>query len=74
MAIPIFPLVFSNMYFMSSSIRIYCFLAIPILLLYNGEKGKASRMKWFFYLYYPLHLILIGVARLALYGDVPLLF
>jgi hypothetical protein len=49
-------------------------LVCPVLALYNGEKGKASRMKWFFYLYYPLHLILIGVARLALYGDVPLLF
>jgi len=29
------------------------FLAIPFILLYNGEKGKST--KYFFYLYYPLH-------------------
>lgn len=28
-------------------------LAIPFMLLYNGNKGKGG--KWFFYVYYPLH-------------------
>ena len=42
----------------------YSLLAIPILLLYNGEKGKA-RMKYFFYIFYPLHLVtLYGLAIL----------
>ncbi len=40
-------------------------LAIPILLLYNGQRGKSPRvnrvMKWMFYLYYPLHLGVIGL-------------
>ena len=49
-------------------------LVYPVLRQYNGEKGKASWMKWFFYLYYPAHLILVGILRLALYGDIPLLF
>ena len=39
-------------------------LSIPIIRLYNGKRGKSPRlnrfMKWFFYLYYPLHLLLIG--------------
>ena len=33
-------------------------LVYPVLKLYNGEKGKAGWMKWFFYIYYPAHLIL----------------
>jgi hypothetical protein len=32
-------------------------LALPLILLYNGVKGKDS--KWFFYLYYPAHLAVI---------------
>ena len=44
-------------------------LAIPILMLYNGQRGKDRRvhvvMKWLFYLYYPLHLGLLGWIRFA---------
>lgn len=40
-------------------------LSIPILMLYNGQRGKNRRvnavMKWLFYLYYPLHLGVIGL-------------
>lgn len=39
-------------------------LAIPILRLYNGKRGNSPGMnkimKWAFYIYYPLHLFLIG--------------
>lgn len=42
-------------------------LSIPIIGLYNGERGKNLTvnkfMKWFFYIYYPLHLMVIGLAR-----------
>ena len=38
--------------------------AIPILMLYNGQRGSDPKrnklMKWVFYLYYPLHLLVIG--------------
>jgi len=49
-------------------------LVYPLLNVYNGKKGKLKWMKWFFYLYYPLHLILIGILRIIIYGNVPLLF
>ena len=49
-------------------------LAYPLLNIYNGEKGKMNWMKWFFYLYYPLHLVIIGILRIAIYGNVPILF
>ena len=55
-------------------IQLFVILVYPLLKLYSGERGKARWMKWLFYLYYPAHLILVGIARLTLYGDVPLLF
>ena len=40
-------------------------LSLPVLRLYNGQRGKNPAvnrfMKWFFYLYYPAHLLLIGL-------------
>lgn len=42
-------------------------LSIPLLKMYNGKRGanpKISKfMKWFFYIYYPLHLLIIGVVE-----------
>lgn len=39
-------------------------LSIPILMMYNGQRGKNQAinhiMKWTFYIYYPLHLLVIG--------------
>ena len=45
-------------------------LSIPLLSLYNGQRGSWKGMKWFFYLYYPAHLVLVGVLRLLILGNV----
>ncbi len=45
-------------------------LSIPFLAQYNGKRGAWRGMKWFFYLYYPLHLIICGIIRVVLYGDI----
>ncbi|WP_195614916.1 TraX family protein [Intestinimonas butyriciproducens] len=43
--------------------------AIPIIRLYNGQRGNNEKlnrvMKWLFYLYYPLHLLIIGWIQYA---------
>ena len=39
-------------------------LAIPIIYQYNGQRGKWKGMKWLFYIYYPLHLIIIGLIKI----------
>ena len=49
-------------------------LVYPLLKLYDGSKGNLKWMKWFFYVYYPLHLIVIGILRLVIYGNIPILF
>lgn len=49
-------------------------MVYPVLKMYNDQKGKAGWMKMFFYIYYPLHLVVIGIIRILMYGDVPLLF
>jgi len=41
------------------------FTAILILLLYNGQRGKL-RLKYFFYIFYPAHLMLLYVTTLLL--------
>ena len=44
-------------------IRLGLFLFIPMLYLYNGEKGNSSKFnKWFFYIFYPLHLLILYFA------------
>ena len=39
-------------------------LAIPVIRMYNGQRGKSQNvnklMKYLFYIYYPLHLFVIG--------------
>lgn len=54
-------------------LQLFTALTIPFLKGYNGERGSWKGMKWFFYLYYPLHLFLCGLIRLALHGDVGVL-
>lgn len=55
-------------------IQPFVILVYPLLKQYNGERGNAKWTKWLFYIYYPAHLVVLGILRIALYGDVPLLF
>lgn len=45
-------------------------LVYPVMKRYNGQKGTWKGMKWFFYLYYPAHLVLCGLIRIWLHGNV----
>lgn len=38
--------------------QFWSLLAVPLLLLYSGKRGK-WKMKYFFYVFYPLHLALL---------------
>lgn len=56
------------------ALQIFTFLSIFVLSNYNGERGKWKGMKWFFYIYYPAHLVVVGILRIALNGNVRLVF
>ena len=56
------------------ALQMFTFFTIPILKQYNGERGKWKGMKWLFYIYYPAHLVIIGIVRIALNGDIPIIF
>lgn len=45
-------------------------IVYPFMNKYNGERGTWRGMKWFFYLYYVGHLVLIGILRIYLHGNV----
>ena len=49
-----------------STLPFWALLSLPILLLYNGEKGKL-KTKYFFYIFYPLHLALLEGIYMLLY-------
>lgn len=48
-------------------------LSIPLIMSYNGERGKSNWFsKWSFYAFYPGHLVILGLLRLLLWGDIPI--
>ena len=38
--------------------QFWCLLAVPLIAVYNGRPGK-YRMKYFFYIFYPAHLVFL---------------
>ena len=61
--------IYSTVYFFALDkvyglIQMAVVLAIPVIAMYNGQRGSSKRinniMKWLFYIYYPLHLFVIG--------------
>ncbi len=45
----------------------FALLAIPILVLYNGKRGKLN-LKYFFYIFYPLHIWLLQIIANIVHG------
>ena len=46
-----------------NSLAYYSFLSLPLLLLYNNTRGKYN-LKYLFYIFYPLHLVIVYLLNL----------
>ena len=44
-------------------------MPLALLRLYNGQRGRGGRFgKWFFYILYPAHLLVLGVIKYGVLG------
>ena len=71
----LFSLIYAIVYFFALDkiygiIQLGVVLSIPLLMLYNGQRGNNQKvnnfLKWFFYIYYPLHLVILGLIQLLI--------
>lgn len=72
-AIMIWTLVYAAVYFifidrLYAIIQLGTCLTIPLLSLYNGQRGSWKGMGKLFYAYYPVHLVICGIIRILLWG------
>lgn len=49
-------------------VQLFTCLSIPLLRLYNGQRGQWKGMGKLFYAFYPAHLFLCGLLRILLWG------
>ena len=54
-----------GLYAVYGNIRIYALLSLPLLLLYSGRRGK-HKMKYFFYIFYPAHMLVLEGAHMLI--------
>ncbi len=52
-----------DFYQLSSYISLFALLSLPLLMCYNGEKGKGAP-KYLFYIFYPAHILIIFLVSL----------
>ena len=54
-------------------LQLFVIIVVPFIKQYNGQRGTWRAMKWLFYIYYPAHLVVCGLIRIALHGNIGVL-
>ena len=55
---------FADFLIKNNWLQLFMLLALPFILLYNNKKGKS--IKYYFYAFYPLHMLLIVIIKLCI--------
>lgn len=55
------PILGAGLGYLSIIKELYSFLGFAMTLTYNGERGR--QYKWFNYLFYPVHILILGLLR-----------
>lgn len=53
--------------FLGSLFQLGVFLAVPLITRYNGKRKKSAAGKWFFYVFYPAHLLALAVLKYVVF-------
>ncbi|QQY80137.1 TraX protein [Keratinibaculum paraultunense] len=63
---PLLMLLNNYNYWYEQIFNIGILLAVPLLKQYNGKPGGNKNSKWLFYIFYPLHLLVLGLIKYKL--------
>lgn len=58
------PILGAGLGYLSIIKELYSFLGFALTIMYNGQRGK--QYKWLNYLFYPVHLLILGILRFYL--------
>jgi hypothetical protein len=63
---------FTPHFFYRTAMGLGNLIALALLFAYNGQRGR--KMKWFFYIFYPLHLAILGLLGVLTHAGLRLLW
>ena len=49
-------------FFSGNSLQLFGIMSVPLMLMYSGKRGK-YKMKYFFYIFYPTHLVILYLIK-----------
>lgn len=52
---------------LSSATEIWALIDVVLVFFYHGNRGKKQMNKWFFYAFYPVHLLILAILKMVIF-------